>query len=108
MIAIEEEIVAGEKSRGPQLVQVVWMQLVGGEHQTDHLVVRHVGVQRLDNPIAPVPDVVLAVSQLVAQSPPVAVAPDVHPVAGPTLAMPRIIEQSLHEWLIPVLRGHRH
>ena len=64
-------------------------QLVAGEHLLDHPVVALVGVERLDDPVAPVPDMRVAVAGLLAQPIPVAVSPDVHPVPPPALAMTR-------------------
>ena len=46
------------------------------------------------------PEVLLAVAQLVAKAPPIAVAPHIHPVPRPALPVPRIIQQALHQLLI--------
>ena len=102
--AVEEEPVAGEKTGGAELRRIIGIELVGREHLADHLIVGQVGVDRFDDPVAVVPHVLLAVAKLVTQSPPVAVPPDVHPVASPPLAVPRIGEQLLDERFIPVGR----
>src|SRR5262249_42155266 len=60
-----------------------------------------------DDPVAPVPDVLLAVADLLTQTPPVAVTPDVHPVAAPALAVLRAREQPVHDFFISVGRGVR-
>src|SRR3954468_18089161 len=80
-IAVELVPVASEESRRPQDVGVTWRQLVSGQHLSHHLVVARVTVQRFDNPIAPSPDVPLAVPNLIDRPAPVpiAVAPDIHP-----------------------------
>ena len=95
-MAVKQEKVPRQKSGGPQLGHVSRMQLVGRQHQTNHFRIRHVFVQRLHNPVAPVPHVLLAVAQLIAEPPPVTVPPDIHPVASPSLAMPGISQQSIH------------
>ena len=50
------------------------------------------------------PDMRLAVPKLIAEAPPVAIAPDVHPMPRPTLPMPRIGKQSVDHALVPVRR----
>src|SRR5262249_330274 len=61
-------------------------------------------VQRLDDPVAPVPDVALAVPYFVgAASIPIAVAPDVHPVTSPALAILRARQKLIHDLLIGIL-----
>src|SRR5947209_13534886 len=89
LLAAQELVVANEVARGPQRVGVLRGQLVGGEHQPNHLVVGGVAVERLDDPVAPVPDVRLAVADLWPVAGPVAVTPDVHPVPAPALAILR-------------------
>ncbi len=70
--AIEAKILPGEKAGRPQPVGVRRIQLVGGEHLAEHLVVGLIGGERLDDPIAPVPEVLLRVADFGAQPPPVA------------------------------------
>src|SRR5690606_4519930 len=53
-------------------------ELVAGEHLLNHLVVRAVGIQRLDNPIAPSPEMILALADFIAISRPISVTPDIH------------------------------
>ena len=103
-VAVEEEEIAREKSGRTQLLRLGGIELIGGEHLAKHLVVRHVGIQRLHDPIAEVPHVLLAVAELLVEPPPIAVAPNVHPMPCPTLAMPRVGEQSVHSGFIPIPR----
>ena len=100
--AVEEKPIAGEEPGGAQLGEIVGGDLIGGKHQPHHLVVAGVGVERFDDPVAPVPDVLLAVAELIPQAPPIGVAPHVHPVAPPALAMARIGKESIDEGLVPV------
>ena len=101
---IEQEVVAGEKPGRPQLVQVVRMQLVGSQHQADHLVIGRIPVERFDDPVTPVPDMVLTVPQLLAEPPPVAVPPDVHPMPRPAFPVSRVVEQALRRSIVPLWR----
>ena len=88
------------------------MCLVGGQHEADHLVVRQVGIERFDDPIAPVPQVPGAVAVLVAQAPRVAVAPHIHPVSGPAFPVARVVEQAVHGAPVtlfgPIVQGLPH
>src|SRR5439155_26537929 len=61
-----------------------------------------VPVQRFDDPVAPAPDMRLAVTDLAAVAPagPVAVTPDVHPVAAPALAVLRTLEKAIDDLLV--------
>ena len=83
LVPVENKKVAGKVSRGPQPAWIRGVKFVPRKHQADHFIVRHIGVQGFDSPVAPVPDVLLTVAQLASQSPPVAVAPDIQPVPGP-------------------------
>ena len=100
--AVEEKPVAGEEPGGPQLGEIVGGDFVGGEHQPHHLVIAGVGVERFDDPVAPMPDVLLTVAELIPQAPPIGVAPHVHPVTPPALAMAGIGEKSIDEGLVPL------
>src|SRR5262249_52887376 len=81
--------VASEIARGDRGLVVARRDLVGGEHLHHHAVVTLVGVERLDNPIAPAPDLWGAVPNIGHVPPPVpiAVTPHVHPVPAPALAV---------------------
>src|SRR6185503_5927501 len=63
------------------------------------------GVERFDQPIAPMPDVLLAVAQFFAQPIPIAVTPDIHPMTRPTFAVPRVVEETLHDFRVTIVRG---
>ena len=71
-----------------------------GEHLLDHPVVGLVRVERLDDPVAPPPDVRLALADLRLVAVPVAVPPDVHPVPAPALAVLRRGEQAIDDRLV--------
>ena len=107
LLAGEHLVVADEEAGGAQGVGILWSDLVRREHLGDHAVVRFVRVERADDPIAPTPDVGLRVAHLVAVGPagPIAVAPHVHPVPRPALAMARIGEQAVHQPLVSAGRG---
>ena len=93
--AIEEVVVSRQEAGAAYGVGIARIELVGREHLEHHAVVALVVVQRLDDPVSPAPDVLLAVAQLRAESVPVGVAPDVHPVAAPALAVPWAREQTI-------------
>ena len=94
--AVEEVVVPREEAGGAERGRVGGREFVAGELLDDHAVVTLVGVERFHNPVAPVPDVFLAVTELRAEAPPVAVAPEVHEVPAPTLAVVRAGEQAVN------------
>lgn len=85
--AVEEVVAAGEVAGGAEVCAVFRGELVGGELLEDDVVVAFVGVEAFDDPVTPVPEVFLAVAELIAEAVPVAVAPDVHEVACPALSV---------------------
>ena len=46
----------------------------------------------------------LAIAQLVAESPPIAVTPDIHPMSSPAFTVARILQQSIDNLLVPIGR----
>ena len=60
--AIEEIVVTCEETSGSNRLGIFRYEFVGGEHFQNHAVVALVFVQRFHNPIAPMPDVLLAVA----------------------------------------------
>ena len=77
--------------------------LVGArELQDDEAVVRHVGVERLDHPVAIAPGV--ADRAIAFQAAGLAVAHQVEPVPAPALAVARIVEQPVDQFLVRVRR----
>ena len=88
-VAVEDVPVAGQEAGGADRVGIVRRKFVAREHLQDHPVVALVGVERRDDPVAPVPEMRMAVPGLLAQSVPVAIPPDVHPVPCPALAVSR-------------------
>ena len=99
-VAIERKPVAHQKARGPQGRGIRRSQLVAREHLLDHAVVALVLVERLDDPVAPVPDVRLAFAHFLAKAGPVAVTPNIHPVPAPALAVTRAGQQAVDDLLI--------
>ena len=97
--AIELEVLPGQVAGSPKAVEVVGIQFVRGDHLAKHLVVALVGVQGLDRPIPPAPDMFLRVPDLRAQPPPVAVTPDVQPVPAPAFAVLRAGKQPVDDLL---------
>ncbi len=90
------------RAAGPQNRRVARRDFVGRQHFADHFVVRLVGVERLDDPIPPPPNVWLAFAYLGSIAVPIAIAPDVHPMPAPTLAVLRARQQAIHDTLISV------
>ena len=101
-VPVEEEKVARQKPGGPDFFQIPRIQFIRGQHLPQHLIVRQARVEGLHDPVAPVPHVFLAVPELVAEAPPVAVTPDVHPMPRPAFAMPGVAEELLDNPVIPV------
>ena len=101
-IAAEAVPVAHEEARGPQGLGVLRGDLVAREHLDDHAVVGLVRVEALDDPIAPAPDVRLAVAHLCFPAVPVAVAPDVHEVTPPALAVAWVGQQAVDDLLVRI------
>src|SRR5260221_678374 len=86
-IAAEDVPVADEVPGGPERGRVIGSELIPGKHLEDHAIIPLVGVERLDDPVAPAPEVWVAVAELAKVPVLVAVPPDVHPVSGPSLAV---------------------
>ena len=69
------------------------------------LIVTNVLIERLDNPVSPAPDMFGAASHLIVDlARPVRIAPYVHPVAAPPLAVLRTGQQSVNNVLVCVWR----
>ena len=69
------------------------MEFIRREHLAQHLVVTLVRVHGLDDPVTPMPDVLLRIANFGSQSPPIAVTPDIHPMPAPALTILRTVEQ---------------
>ena len=104
--AVEEIIIAREKTRGAQGIRISRRQFIRGEHFLNHPVKPLVVVEGFDDPIAPMPNVFLAVAQLRAEAVPIGVAPDIHPVPRPAFAVMRALEQFIDNHL-PRPRVHQ-
>ena len=102
LIAIEQKIVSGQVSSGCQCLGVIGTQFVAGQHPLQHFIIAAIVVERPDDPIAPMPHMLLTIAKLSAESPPIAISPDVHPMPRPTLAMTWIVEQAIDSVLIPL------
>ena len=92
---IELEILSSQKTRSTQRLQIVGIQLISRQHLAQHLIVWFVSVVRFNDPVSPVPNMFLRIPDLRTQSPPVAVAPDIHPVTTPSLAILRTCQQTV-------------
>ena len=88
-IPVELEPVPHQKTGRAERIGIVRSQLVARQHFLDHAVIASVAIERLDDPVAPPPDMRLALAHFRAVAIPVAVAPYVHPMAAPTLAVGR-------------------
>ena len=89
---------------GPQAAGIERNNLVTGQHFHRHPLVALVGIQRFHHPVPPVPDVLLAEPDLALEPVPVAVTPDIQPVAPPPLAVMRAGQQSIHRPGISIRR----
>ena len=97
-VAVEPVPTTGQVAGGADDVRVAGSQLVTREHLQHHAIVTLVLIDRFDDPIPPAPQVAVAVADLVGFCPavPVAVAPDVHPVAPPAFAVTGTAQQPVH------------
>jgi hypothetical protein len=104
LLAAEHLVIADKESGRAQRRGIFGCQLVTREHLDNHAIVAFVRVQRFDDPIAPTPDVPLTVAHLLAIGPagPIAVAPDIHPMPAPALAVARIGEQTIDDLFIRI------
>ena len=100
-IAVELVPVASEKSCGAEDIRIRRSQFITCQHFDNHLVIRFVIIERFDNPVTPAPEMSLAVTDFVnaSTSIPIAVTPDVHPVASPAFAILRASKQSVNDFL---------
>ena len=97
VVSVEEIEVPREETGSPQPLDVARGNFVGSEHVDDHAVVTEIVVEGLDDPVSPPPDALLAVSHLLAESEPVGVPPDVHPVSSPPLAVMGALQQAVDD-----------
>ena len=106
-LAAQELVVANKKPGGAEGVLVGWCDFIRGQHQRDHPVVRHIAIQRLDNPVTPAPDMRLRIADLATIIPagPVGVAPDVHKVASPALAVGGACEEAVDQAFVGIRAG---
>ncbi len=104
LLAGEELEIPCEEAGGTKGLGIFRSDLIRGEHLGKHAVIRLVRVGCLNDPVAPPPDMGLGIPHLIAVGPsrPIAVAPDVHPVPRPALAVTRISEQSVDKPLVGV------
>ena len=88
--------VANQEPGGSQASRIERYDLVASQHLHGHPLVTLVRVQRFDHPVTPVPDVLLAESDLALEPVPVAVTPDVQPVPPPSLPVVRAGQQPVN------------
>ncbi len=103
-IAIEAIPIAGQVTGCSQRGRIGGRKLVAGQHVDNHAIIAAVGIERFDDPIAPVPDVRLAIAHFLAIAGPIGVAPYVHPMAGPALSILRPRKQGFDNALVSVRR----
>ena len=91
LIRVERVPVSGQIAGGHARLVIIGRHFVRGEHFDDHAVIALVCVQRADDPVAPTPNLRRAIPHIghVTTAIPVRVAPDIHPVPPPTLAILR-------------------
>ncbi len=87
--AVEKVVIAREKTGGAKGIGVFGGEFIAGQHFQDHAVVTHIAIEGIDDPVAPAPDMFLAVAQLISETVPIGVTPNVHPMAGPAFAVLR-------------------
>ena len=92
--------VANQQARRAKVAGIERHDLVAGQHLHHHPLVTLVGVQRFHHPVAPVPDVLLTETDLVLETVPVAVAPNIQPVTSPAFTIMRAFEQSMDGILV--------
>ena len=98
---------AREKSRGAQHFGIVGGEFVSRQHLDDHFVVRFIGVERVDDPLAPAPNMRLAFADFGAIAVPIAIAPHVHPMPSPTFGVLRRSKQLIDHGQIGLLALRR-
>ena len=97
-IAVEHIPIADQIPRSANGRGVVRSNFVRRQHLHDHTIIRLVIIERLDNPVSPSPDMGLALTNLRTIAIPVAVAPDIHPVAPPAFAVMRAGKQFIDDF----------
>ena len=103
-IAVEQEILPRQEAGGAETVEVVGIQFVRGEHLAEHLVVALVGVEGLEESSRASARCASGCCALPPESPPVRVAPHIHPVPAPALAVARRGQQSIDHLLVGIRR----
>src|SRR5207247_10646488 len=89
LVAIERVPVADDIARGDGGIVVLRRNLVGSEHLHEHPIIALIRIPRFDNPVTPAPDLRRTgpnVGHRTAAEP-IAIAPHVHPVPRPALAV---------------------
>ena len=104
-VAVVTKPVSNEETGGPKRAGVDRSKLVRREHLDHHAVVGLVRIHRFDDPIAPAPNVRLALADFGTVPGPIAVTPDVHPMPAPTFPVPGAVQQTLHNF--PIARVGR-
>ena len=102
--SVEFKVLPGQKPGRPQPVYVVGIEFVSRQHLSQHLIIAFIAIERLDNPVSPMPNVLLRVTNFGPESPPVAVAPYIHPMPSPTFAVLGTIEQAGDDFVVSIGR----
>ena len=69
--AIEEVVVSREVSCCCEHERILRSELVSGKHLANHLVVTLIVIERIDDPVSPVPEVLLAITKLLSEPVPI-------------------------------------
>ena len=82
--------------------RITWVDFVGREHLSDHLVVTRIGVEGLDDPIAPAPNLWSAVPNVgyIPSAEPVCIPPNIHPVPSPAFCVHGRSEQFIDDLFV--------
>ena len=62
--AVEKEVLAGQVTCCTEFGAIGRVNFIGRQHLANHLIVRQIFVEGFDDPVAPVPDIFLAVANL--------------------------------------------
>ena len=86
-VTVEHIVTASEISSSGDGFAALWVQLISREHFLNHAVVSFVFVQGVYNPVAPVPEMFLAVAKHTSKSVPIRISPNIHPVPAPSFSV---------------------
>ena len=90
-VAIELVPIAAQVAGRGERPFVVRQEFIPREHHRNHAIIAIVAIEAVDNPISPMPDMPHPVTDLVnaTTTVPIAIPPNVHPMAAPALPIGR-------------------